>query len=487
MDFKAEINQAVQNRDEEKFYQLNSLMIYGKPFPKFALEWCINLPQLAKKENKILVIEAPRNHLKTTAITIFKAFYFLLTNPLSEVWLFSYSIHQAREFIGRLKNIVEYYYPEIIKQDSWNKQELGFINGSSYKLGSITSTYYGVHPDLIICDDILGGEGDPQKIIKSNLPPGFVEERFFSMIVPMLSPDSQLIVVGIPFFVGDLYSKLEKMSSDGEAYMIKKYPAVDGNKVLWEERSYDWLMQQKKKIGSQRFAREYLLRPFDAETSLISSSVLEQCLNYDFPMQHNRMFNDSIVVIGADFSISAHIGSDYCVFVALELKDNKIYFLGYDKFKEADYQTQLDRLQNFYNQYDADLIATESVSFQKIYSQGLGDRLLPIYEHKTHNEKNTFNIGIPSLKLYFERQQVILPAGDEDSREMIEDFIKEMQGFVYINGKVIHIGQHDDIAMSFYLGIQGLRSITSLDIPRERESFNEVISNPEEEQIWRMM
>jgi len=147
----------------------------------------------------------------------------MIQTPMYEVVLFSYSVEQAKYFLDILKEIVEFYFPEWLNRKSWSKMRISLVNGSSYIVGSLTSTRYGFHPDLIIVDDPLGGEGDPQKIVKSNLPPGFIEERFFSMIIPMLSPDSKLIVTGIPFYYGDLFTKLKEKS---DAYKILEYPAI---------------------------------------------------------------------------------------------------------------------------------------------------------------------------------------------------------------------------------------------------------------------
>lgn len=485
-ELRREIKKNILESDEVNFYKNLSLLVFNKPLPEFALEWLIELPERARKEKKILVIEAPRNHIKTTCLTNFKPFWYMIQNPLSEQWLFSYSVHQSMEFIGKLKNIVEYHFPEYKNPEEWSKKALGFINGSTYKVGSISSTYYGVHPDRIIIDDILGGEGDPQKIIKSNLPPGFVEERFFSMIIPMLSPHSEMIVIGIPFYIGDIYTKMEENTN---SFLTVKYPAVmDYNKkrVLWsEERDFDWLMEQKKRIGDLRFSREYMLMPFDETSSLFPSSLLFKCADYGMEIPHQRLLEESVVVIGADFSISTNPDADYTSFVALEFLDNKIYILGWDKFKDNDINSQLERLQGFYEKYRADLIVVESVSFQRIYAQELEAKMLPILSYNTHTEKNKFNVGIPSLRVYFEKNMVVIPLKGEE-KEMNLDFIDEMQGFIYVNGKVLHIGKHDDMAMSFYLGIQGMRSLVSMQETTEND-INIAEASIEESAVWKRL
>lgn len=481
IDIREKIKRAINEKDLIEFVKNVSLLVYKKPYPEFALNW---LKELESDDNKHLVVLAARNHLKTMTFSVYYALWRMIQTPMYEVVLFSYSVEQAKYFLDILKEIVEFYFPEWLNRKSWSKMRISLVNGSSYIVGSLTSTRYGFHPDLIIVDDPLGGEGDPQKIVKSNLPPGFIEERFFSMIIPMLSPDSKLIVTGIPFYYGDLFTKLKEKS---DAYKILEYPAIlDEEKkiVLWpEERGYDWLIKQKASIGYARFGREYMLRPYDENSSLIPSTVLIGCYDYDLVLSRKRMWDDSLVVVSSDFAISSTLGADYSVFFATEHKNGKIYILDIERFKESDYRQQIEMFFDFIDRYNPDKIIVEKNNFQKIYSQNVNAKYLNVEEYMTHSEKNLFNIGIPSLRILFENKKIVIPYGDEETREKMDIFTTELQGFVYVDNKVIHIGRHDDTAMAFYLGIQGLRSMISLE-SEDRDKDEVVGYLKEDKRIW---
>jgi len=137
----------------------------------------------------------------------------------------------------------------------------------------------------------------------------------------------------------------------------------------------------------------------------------------------------------------------------------------------------------FIDRYNPDKIIVEKNNFQKIYSQNVNAKYLNVEEYMTHSEKNLFNIGIPSLRILFENKKIVIPYGDEETREKMDIFTTELQGFVYVDNKVIHIGQHDDTAMAFYLGIQGLRSMISLE-SEDRDKDEVVGYLKEDKRIW---
>ncbi len=462
-EIRKKIKEAIQNNDIKLFAENISLLVYKKTLPDFAIDWLTKYPEIAKKEHKHLVVLAPRNHLKTMIFSVYLPLWRMIQNPLYEIMIFSYSVEQAKHFLDILRNIIEMYFPEWINKKNWSKSKIVLQNGASYMVGSMTSTRYGFHPNMIIVDDPLGGEGDPQKVIKTNLPPGFIEERFFSMILPMLSPTSELYVVGIPFYHGDLFTKLKERP---DAFMVLSFPAIVNEtqkKVLWpQERSYEWLMKQRQAIGYTRFAREYLLQPYDEKSSLIPITIIMPNIYYDIDLKRSRISQNSYCVVSADFAISSTIGADYTVFMALELLDDRIYILDYERFKESDYNKQLESLLYFINKYQPNKVIVEKNNFQRIYSQELNARLLNVEEYYTHSEKHLFNLGIPSLRLLFENKQVIIPYLSEEAKNKMDEFIKELQGFIMVDNKVLHIGKHDDIAMAFYLGIQGLRNANML-------------------------
>ncbi|MCM8767045.1 MAG: hypothetical protein NC901_03160 [Candidatus Omnitrophica bacterium] len=483
-EIKKNISEAIKTNNLEKFVRNLSLLVYKKDLPDFAVDWITKYPQKAREEGKYLVVLAPRNHLKTMMFSVYYPLWKMIQNPMYEAMIFSYSVEQARHFLDILRGIIEIYFPEWMHKKYWSKSKIVLTNDSTYTVGSLTSTRYGFHPDLIILDDPLGGEGDPQKIVKSNLPPGFIEERFFSMIVPMLSPESELIVVGVPFYHGDLFTKLKERK---EAYLVEEFPAIineEKREVLWpEERPYEWLMKQRNSIGYLRFAREYLLKPYDEKSSLIPFNIIMPNLNYERDISENRIKYDSVVVVSADFAISSSLGADYSVFMAIEYINNKIYILDFERFKESDYNQQLDMLFYFINKYNPEKVVVEKNNFQKIYSQELNEKLVNVEEYFTHSEKHLFNVGIPSLRILFENKIIDIPYKSEATREKMDTLIKELQGFIMVDDKVVHIGKHDDTAMAFYLAVQGLRGIISVlntdkvKLPRDEiRLYNNVVS-----------
>ena len=463
---KLNIQKALEKEDEKNFYKNLSLLVEGKEFPEHAYRWVLEDARRAREEDKIFVLLAARNHLKSVTMTQYRPLFKSLIRPMHETLIFSYSEKQAKKHLSKIQRICDMYFPEV-KSELWSSTRLGFSNGSLIEVGSLSSTLYGYHPHYIVVDDPLGGEGDPQKIIKSNLPPGFIEERFFSMIMPMRAPDTELVVVGIPFYHGDMYSKFKERP---DSYYVAEYPAIidwERKKVLWEEeRPFWWLLKQKDAIGNLRFNREYQLKPFDSKSSLFPYEQLLSraiALGKDLTFTHQRIWDDSIIVIGADFSntVEGEVTSQtsYIVFIVLEYKDGIIYIRYIYRNRGLEFDEQLDLLASLYYKYNADLVAVEAVNFQSIYPQELNNRLFNVYAHKTGSEKNTYTVGIPSLRVLFERNKIICPAGDEESRDLSKTFLQELEGFVPVEGKILHIGKFNDIAMAFYIAIQGLRTI----------------------------
>ena len=435
--------------------------IYVKPSEKI-LSW-LNLPE--KSPTKKIVVVSARGHLKTTIFSNILPLYRSLRYPNHITYIFSYTQDQAVEFLGRLKSFVESTPPfDNAIGDTWRETKLSFKNGSRiYAKGITSSSTRGPHPHLIVVDDPL-----PVEAIVPHTSAGleFVTHQYFSAIAGMDTPSTTTIITGTRMRDDDLFGVLKENSQ----YCFYEFPCWDTathDNLLWGEfYTREWLENKQKEMGSLRFAREYECKPLSSSSSLFPLVLTATALEKDYYFQPKRLppceDEAGFVVIGADFAISGSASADYTVFTILQALGERIYVLRIEVPQRGlKYTEQAGLLLRLFRQYEADLIVAESNVFQTIFSQVLQSYYLPVKQYRTDMNKNRQDSGIPSMVPLFENRKIVLP-GNPDEKDISMQLLKQLEGMVYVKDKVVSLTEHDDMAMSFFLAIVGIRENTNI-------------------------
>ena len=400
-------------------------------------------------------VKASRDHGKSVlflSYLLWKVCFF----PGTDAMIFSHSLDQTIRHMRFLNDMIESIPMLAVmkKKDTWAKTYFGFSNGSRISAKSVGGGVRGAHPDIILCDDILWGTTDTE--LKR------VASWFYEVLVPCLHHTSKLMIVGTPFTPTDLYTELEEKPG----YRVETYPAINAQgEPLWPERwDLEALDARRADMPAVAFTREYLCEPIDDASSLFPSTVLAPCESRNHILANRRLtekeggMHDDQYFIGWDPAISSERAADYTVMTVLRqpsAQPNIVEIVHITRRKGMDFRTQIMEIQRLNNKFSPEVIELEANHFQRVFATELrANTDLPI---KTFISSKTKRESLlMGLVLKFEREQVVLPMGDEYSRNLMAELKQELLLFgMSRKGKLESIGRHDDMVISLALAHWG--------------------------------
>lgn len=278
---------------------------------------CISFMRLVDSEKRIMKLKTPKAHLKIldilnshhkyTLITASRGF--AKTTLTSQIWLpnyimdtfkdeniliFSSSTQKSQGFMEDTKAALQMIINAgfALKKNKWGKViELINENGAKISLESksVTQDIRGekkdfLRPTLVICDDIESKAMSSQFNVKSNNGRAKLKDFFYSDLMPSLSEDGRIIVIGTILHKDSLLSNLmenpmwEKVivpaMENNQSNWKSKFPlnkeeareiSTSDNKIIsLEEIKEDWFKQGKH----SEFYQEYLCSPIADEKKI---------------------------------------------------------------------------------------------------------------------------------------------------------------------------------------------------------------------------
>lgn len=447
-------------------------------------DWC----EMMEGESRLCIL-APRDHGKT-----FTSLCYLMwkawkhnrfpdgklkpENPDGDFQavLFSNVMDQAVEFFGKLQMLVlanEDIFGDIIPtgsrgakasiKEAWSGGHIRLRNRADMSVKSFGKSTRGMHPNLIVCDDVLSDENSATQIMRAK-----VWKYFVGTIIPMLGPEGQLIVIGTAQHYNDLLHRLRKQ----EGWKWVKYRSVnwDTGAVLWPKRHDLADLKEKQKMDTVLFAKEYQNDPRDDASSFFPFKLTNPCVEQG----KNTVMVDTyypspgeLVVLSADFAMSEATGADYCVVMVakLNLQTQQRELLWAVREKGWSFQQQVNALRFACRVFNVNVGIIENNSFQRwvrAETEKYPETAGKILGHQTGLEKVSAKDGIPILTLPLSQRLWTIPSGDERSKEFAGVWQSEMNAMGYVNDKLQGVGEHDDTVMAFWLLERAVRMINTL-------------------------
>lgn len=439
-------------------------VLSGDPNPPYNGKFLVNSHHLEwdtlVRTHKRLCVLASRDHGKTFffdfAYPLWRAFH----KPNRSTYIFSATENQAIRILDDIKKevegnpVLEWLVPH--KATKWSSTILRFSNGHTIYAKGFGTRIRGAHPECIIVDDGLSDNSAISETIRKK-----EINYFLTAITNMIIPSGQIVVVGTPMHSQDLYGTLKK----NKTYHYARYPAIKSNgEALWPDRyNLKALTARRQEIGSINFGREFLVNPISDEMSLFPKALFKgppmEQYNYKLGMPLDYWENVGITVyIGVDFAISSNVGADFMVVFVVGVDDHKNrWLIDISKNHGLAYKDQLSLLNTYNHKYKPVLMFLEANQMQRIF----GDELirltdLPIKQFTTTKEKHSLEKGIPAIRILLENSKYRIPRGDSKSVELTDDWIDQMHNFTFDKGKVVNVGDHDDIAMANYICEQAI-------------------------------
>ena len=289
-----------------------------KPIPKFHEEmW-----ELCCSDNPKVALAAPREHAKSTAITLAYILTMMLTRKKSFCLLVSDTESQASGFLVSIKAELEgnealrakFGFKELLKDTETNI--ICLMNdghkfriqakGSEQKVRGIK--WLNRRPDLIVCDDL---EGDEQ-VMNPDRREKF-RKWFMNALIPCGSDTCWIRVVGT---ILHLDSMLQRLLDDPtwESLLFEAHNS-DWTEILWPEKfSKERLLKIRKGFEAQNnldgWSQEYLNRPIAT-----GNAYFNRDLFLDFEREDNgqALLPNMVYYAAADFAISESEKADYTV------------------------------------------------------------------------------------------------------------------------------------------------------------------------------
>lgn len=416
------------------------------------LEWDI----LATGTKKVCVL-ASRNLGKSYYFSMALPIYFASYQPGSITFILGSTQDTAQMIMERITKQFEmnpkldHLVPKGSAKRRWNKSVIVLANGHEIHCAGMGTKKRGFHPDNIIGDDLLSDQDAYSETVRQrNI------NYWFSAIVPMLNPGGRMVVVGTPQSARDL---LVGNLRTNPAYDYRVYPGEAGGKPTWGVRlSREWLDARREEIGAVRYAREILCQPVADTSSLFPMALFQgdpvEQAGIVVGMPKERWAEAGIkLYIGVDVAMSTEVGADYTVAIVLGIDGyGNRWLVEMFRGRGMQFQEQLAIIRELGYRYNPGVIAIESNQAQRFVADELiRTTNLPIVRHTTTAAKHSLEHGLPSLKLLFENRKLRLPRGDARSIEATDQLIDEFNNFTFVDGRVISVGEHDDIPMAFYI------------------------------------
>jgi phage terminase large subunit-like protein len=381
--------------------------------------------------------------------------------------------NESKLGILHLEKIVEEirvndFLHDILLPDSRNdlgKEQIRTKNGASILLRSKGSFIRGLHVGNVVVDDFL----DKSCLYSKDQRDKF-EEVFYAEIMNIVESGGYLIVSGTPFHSQDLYSRIKEDPN----FKTFIYPGIfpDGRILAPDRYDFKKLMELKESLGSIVFTREHLVKPISDYSSLFPWEYLNRAKvgmdsislvnNIDsFPVKLER------VVLGCDFAISGAVSADYSVFsVWGRGEDKKYYLLHVFRKKGMPHGEQVSEIVSLNNRFRPNKIVAEGNGFQSVMIELVKERGVANIESfiTESNLKKDLYEGLPSLSAMFERGEIKIPYGNEESKNTFAWLCGEFNSVTFHedSGKLESSSDHDDGAMSSFFAITDLREAKSV-------------------------
>ena len=349
---------------QTSLYFLNKAIIGFSDFsPNLHKQLCAHVQDEEYLRKLILI---PRNHFKSSAVTIGYSIFCLCNNPDERILLSNATSTNAQHFLRRIKAVFErnaafrWLFPELIPPDfrktKWNETEMlikrtkDFPESSVEAIGLggvVTSRHYTIH----IKDDLI----DEKTLLTAENLEKIIDWHRYSESLLQSPVHSKEIVIGTRYHEGDVYGFI--IENEPSYHVYQRSALENGEPIFPEKFTKEALENIRRKQGSSIFSCQYMNQPYGASEMVFKTfelfSEIPQGLTYflttDFAAKAEKHNDDSVFVVsGFDAS-----GKEWVV-------DVRLGKFGPDKIEEI--FLELWRRWRFTN------VRLEEVAFQNVHN-----------------------------------------------------------------------------------------------------------------------
>lgn len=331
------------------------------------------------------------------------------------------------------------------------------------------SSLRGLHPDLVLLDDVLNDENSLSSEQRNK-----TYQWFMGTLMPMDA--AQITIIGTALHQADLLAQLGKKMGEGvdkhhtplgfRAETFRALNEVTGD-TLWPERFPAAKLLALRDEDPLIFSREYQNDSRDDAASLFPHALVQRAIDAGadlaLGMGHPPV-GPEVVVLGVDLARSAAAHADYTVAIvaAWDPKTGTRRILDVRRDKGLDFRTQVALVRDLVIRHRALLCLVESNGFQQWLIDELSlDPALRgrIMGQHTGLAKGDLRDGIPRLAHEFQAGRWIIPSSDAHSRQYAQILRTELAAFGFRDGRPMGLGEHDDMVIAAWLVERAIQSL----------------------------
>lgn len=450
----------------------------------------------AKETNdkKRMLVLAPRSHGKSLLAISF-CLRQICMNRNTSILFISASAGQAEKRVRLIKQFLD---SEKILEDWATGDMMPFRGGNSKWTGTevyvnrqgnsvdptlqaigVGGKVTGAHVDIIVLDDLEDDTtvGSPGVRAKTR-------EWLGATVMPILNQGGMLLTIGTRKHEDDLYAHMlgdptfqviqdnaiikwpesfeYKIKIDNKGRESFEGVDIKGDyEVLWPEfRPIDYLLMERRSMGSHLFAREMQNEVVSEEDAIVQRSWMESAKRTSFTFDApppGLDLSKCVVVQSWDLSIVADKAkaqqkdTDYTAGITLARDPGGIIYILDVFHKRGITQSEiLNAIMSMYEKWETwtKEIWVEKNSFGNLYISQLRKTSLPV-KGVQMNAKNALRNSIHNIAILFENEYIRLPYGDNKSQQVIDKLIEE--AFTFPRGR------HDDLLDSLSHGLAALK------------------------------
>ena len=447
-----------------KKFILGDITYAGYPAPirfnKLWFEW-------AKKANRgdHITIICPRQHSKTTFWAVCQPIYrgslFEQYNTLIE----SASEEQAIAILTQIVRIVdnnEFLISKKPKAGKWSSTEIAY-NGGKIVARGIGSEVRGGTYDYIVIDDILRSDN---KLSDEDIE-NFIDEELEPMI---LVRGGQMVIVGTRKSDTDIFNTImERIDAGAGGWQLFPYDAIideEKHLVLCPDRfTWEQLMAKKAIMGSRKFDKEFRGKVYSSGSQLFPAELRKRAMEIGrtwklYSASQTSDANKWFYYIGIDVARAGTASADFTVATVIafnsETQEKRIVWIWRKKGMKI--SEQVEEIAEISRNFGNPPILVEQNNIGQDFIDVMVDNYnLHVESFTTGAKGNKKDDLIRFLINSFENEKIIMPTGNEFSKEHMDILNKELDRFVVEitrAGNEVMKGSghsHDDMIMSLAL------------------------------------
>jgi len=394
------------------------------------------LEALFTRQNSVLL--EPRGAAKTTWANTILLSWLTSMYPDLRIGLISNTATQALDFSRAIRFTLESnerhreIFGNCVSKEKWRDME--WLHRDSKWHGSKDVTVFAAGTggpiiskrfDVLICCDILDEENSATPEAREK-----VANWFYRTLLPCLTPDGVVIVIGTRWAEEDLYEQLFTPVEDGgKGWRMKRVKALEedeeGNLTsYWPEHwPVEKLLEMRIGLGTPMFMCAY-----QNDISGIMAGDVFQKRFFQYFDSMDQVPEGSTIIMGVDLASSEKERADYTARVTSARAPNgDFYVLTYYRDKRE--HSHAEFIRDGYNAFGASLVVCENQQFQSTLIQEVmrDYPYIPIEGKPADRDKTTRARAVAAKyeahKVYhhkslqdtdFERELLSFPKGHDD-------------------------------------------------------------------------